>query len=356
MMDRELRILSGLHRGALLPLTLGFRLTVGSDPGCDIVLVDPGVKPIELSVQLSPEGWQIERFDAKGKPTALQCLPWGQPEIAGGVVLTVVATTEEWIFVSADELERVQLATDAKAKAMTPEQQTSSSPPSWVQEVDPTPPKSRRKLTQRLVISAALVLGFATFSISRAVSTSEETRSDTKMLLGENSKDSKNSNEKLAAVNLPSKGSANAMKDAISPLSTATETSSTEPNPEKLRAMLVQRLRDAYLVDKLDINLTETEWSLRGLLDEEEAQRFNRILSAFYKEHNVKIPLKANLNSTEEMLPFKIQQFNGGAMASVVTDDGQRLYIGDSHMGFTLQRVEGSRIIFAGKRKVEVLW
>jgi type III secretion protein D len=357
-MNRELRILSGLHRGALLPLQLGSRLTIGSKADCDIVLVDPGIKPLELSVELSAEGWQIERFNAKGKPTDKQCIPWGQAEIVGGVVLTVVDAAQPWVFISADEVARAQQLDNAKKleAAAAVAQGAGVIAPSEAPSAAPVRPKNRRKLTQRLAISIAIIFGFATFSISRAVSTSEEKTSKTESLHTEILYSNAISKEKLAAAKLPVKGGTDAVGGAMEPTTEASKAGLEKPSPEQLRALLIQKLRDAYLAEKLDIDLTNSEWHLRGLLDEEEAQRFHRILSNFYKEHNVKIPLNANVNSPEELLPFRIQQFNSGAMSSVVTDDGQRLYVGDSYMGFTLQRIEGRRMTFAGKRKVEVLW
>ena len=355
-MELELRILSGLHRGALLPLSFGSRLTVGSDASCDIVLVDPGVKGVELSVELSAEGWKIERFDSKGKPTGSKVLPWGQAESAGCVVLTVVETSAPWAFVSIEELNQKQSASADKPRPTANDKQSNIESTG---QGAAAKPKSKRKLTQRLAISAAVIFGFATLSISRAVSPPEE-RSDSKSVsqaveFGSSALDAKKSEQKLAKFNLPPKGSADSL-DAAQANKNATRTGEVETNPAKQRAMLMQRLRDSYLEEKLEINLTDREWSFHGSLDEEETERFNRIVSGFIKEHNVKISLKADVNSTGEMLPFSIQQFNGGALASVVTDDGQRLYIGDAHMGYVLERIEGRRIIFAGKRKVEVIW
>ena len=106
-MDRELRILSGLHRGALLPLKPGEKLTIGSDPGCDVVLVDQGIASLAMSVQLVAQEWEIERFDVRGQLTDTRRLPIGDPVLLGGVVLTVEASTQAWEFLSADEVQRM---------------------------------------------------------------------------------------------------------------------------------------------------------------------------------------------------------------------------------------------------------
>ena len=358
-MNRELRILSGLHRGALLPLNEGEKLTIGSDPGCDIVLVDPGIHALVLSVQLASDGWEIERFDSKGQITDTQHLPSGAVALVCGVVLTVVDSSQVWTFISAqdaqDEMLRAQ-ASSLQAPPTSANGQETTGRSLGGQKNKGLPAKSKRKLTQRLLVMGAVMLGFATFSLSRTVATSEQ--SGPQAAMGNKDRSRTADKNKPLWDALPSNPSRNSLEmtdKAVakdSPLGSAT----SEYSPEKLRSMMIQRLRDAYLADKLELDLTDSAWTMRGVLDEEDSRLFGRVLAAFYKEHNVKIPLHAYVNSAEEMLPFKIQQFSGGAMGSVVTSDGQRLYVGDSHKGYTLQRIDGRRIVFAGKRKVEVIW
>ena len=233
-----------------------------------------------------------------------------------------------------------------------------------------------RKVTRRLIVMGSVMLGFATFSLSRTVPSTEESRLPGASIPW--------GDRQAAAAGRPSEAVPRGRAappdidpcDAVvarvmaedqaqqrqqppapqRPTAAAAAADKPPPSPAQLRAMMIQRLKDAYLADKLELDLTDTAWNMRGALDEEDSRLFGRILASFYKEHGVKIPLHAYVNSAEEMLPFKIQQYSGGALGSVVTSDGHRLYVGDSHKGYTLQRIDGRRILFAGKRKVEVVW
>jgi Inner membrane component of T3SS, cytoplasmic domain len=60
-MKQEFRVLCGLHRGASLPVSLGDTLTVGSDANSDVVLVDPGVRGLELTLEVTDEGMRYTR-------------------------------------------------------------------------------------------------------------------------------------------------------------------------------------------------------------------------------------------------------------------------------------------------------
>jgi type III secretion protein D len=56
------------------------------------------------------------------------------------------------------------------------------------------------------------------------------------------------------------------------------------------------------------------------------------------------------------MLPFKIRQVISGVNASIVTQDGERMYIGDELKGVRLVTIDSSILTFAGKRKIQVKW
>lgn len=389
-MEHELRILSGLHRGACLPLVLGGKLTVGADPACDVVLVDPGMQPLEFSVQLEPGGWRVERFDRKGRAGEAACFPWDQPLAFGGVAVTVCESGRDWEFVAADEVAAVAARGDA-AQA-----QSAAAAPAWAQpggEGAAAPARAAgglfkrfaggRKVTRRLIVMGSVMLGFATFSLSRTVPSTEESRlPGASIPWGDHRAAAAAGAASGAASGRPREAfpRGRAALPDVDPFDAvvarvmaedqaqqgqqptaprqpgAAAADKPPPSPAQLRAMMIQRLKDAYLADKLELDLTDTAWNMRGALDEDDSRLFGRILASFYKEHGVNIPLHAYVNSAEEMLPFKIQQYSGGALGSVVTSDGHRLYVGDSHKGYTLQRIDGRRILFAGKRKVEVVW
>ncbi len=126
--------------------------------------------------------------------------------------------------------------------------------------------------------------------------------------------------------------------------------------PAELRKAFRKRLADADLLPRFDLNLQDHQWQLKAALDEEETARFERILNAFVKQHNIKFPIQAQVGNNELMLPFKIRQVISGTNASVVTSDGSRLYVGDELKGVRLVSIQGDKLTFAGKRTIEVTW
>jgi type III secretion protein D len=339
-MKQELRVLCGLHRGACLPVSLGDTLTVGADADSDVVLVDPGVRALELTLEVTDEGVRYTRPDA---PEESRLLPWGEPLVCASVVLMVCGVQESWSFMTVGEvpepvalesLEPLELPSAELSQSASP-LPTKTLPPKW---------SMRRFLIGknprvRLGLAAMLMLGFTTYSISRNIQQSYAS---------------------APSPSMPRKFSGDVEQ---SPLLIAGKLSADSAlgrpgslGQSELQHKIKQRLKEAYLYEKLDFQLTESEWVIRGVLDEDESRLLSRILTNFYKEYDVKSVLRASVNSPEEMLPFKIQQFTGGAQGSVVTADGQRLYIGDTHLGYTLQKIDGKKLLFAGKNKVEVIW
>jgi hypothetical protein len=125
---------------------------------------------------------------------------------------------------------------------------------------------------------------------------------------------------------------------------------------EGLGASMATCMADCLNTLCFDLTLQDEQWFMQAALDDEEAARFERILTSFIKQHNIAFPVHAWVGSAESMLPFKIRQVVYGSNASVVTQDGDRLYVGDEYRGVRLVAVAGDRLTFAGKRKIEVRW
>jgi type III secretion protein D len=125
---------------------------------------------------------------------------------------------------------------------------------------------------------------------------------------------------------------------------------------EELRAAFRKRLAEVDLLKRFDLNLRDNAWHMQAALDDEEAARFERTLTGFVAQHKLTFPIHAKVGNAEHMLPFKIRQVISGANASIVTLDGVRIYVGDEYQGVRLLAVQGSRLTFAGKRKIEVRW
>ena len=55
-------------------------------------------------------------------------------------------------------------------------------------------------------------------------------------------------------------------------------------------------------------------------------------------------------------LPFRIVQITTGSRANIVTDDGQRLFIGDEVDELRLVSITGNQIEFSGRENIKVSW
>ncbi|MGI4847271.1 MAG: hypothetical protein ACRYGK_03915, partial [Janthinobacterium lividum] len=127
------------------------------------------------------------------------------------------------------------------------------------------------------------------------------------------------------------------------------------PN-EALRQAFRARLAEVDLLKKFNLTLNDDAWEMQASLDEDDAARFKRILETFIASNHIKFPVAAKIGTAEALLPFKIQQVISGANASIVTDDGNRMYIGDEYQGMRLVAIAGNRLSFTGKRTMEVKW
>lgn len=338
-MKLELRILSGMHRGASLPMEPGVSLTLGCDATCDVVLVDEGIEPLAAEVQAQHDGWTVtpkgaENGGTDGQPSPqARLLHLGVAHELAGVRFCVCDAEDPWSFERSDLGES---AADSEPAAAPPP------PPPVEAALEPQAqhPKPRRRFGSvskawLLIVPVACTLALANF---QAASTARQVSGW--IAPGE-----------AAAPALPQQTTVRAMS-AAPPASAA---SAPKPMAE-LQRLFMARLRAADLAPLLEIELGDAKWHLRGSLSPEEDRRLESVIAAFFKEHRPPVAFTALVVPPEALLPFRISQISAGQMANVVTADGKRMFVGDSHAGYTLARVEPHKLVFTGKRRVEVAW
>jgi type III secretion protein D len=88
----ELRVLTGLHRGARCPVQDG--ATIGSDPACDIVLADAGIDAHAAAVRIGPAAWCIRPAGEAADAGTLR--PFNVADEIGTVSLTVASADTPW--------------------------------------------------------------------------------------------------------------------------------------------------------------------------------------------------------------------------------------------------------------------
>jgi type III secretion protein D len=354
----ELRILSGLHRGATLPLE-EYSYVIGAGEDADVVLVDPEIEPRHATLTLTGNGWTLAaeqgvvRNDQTNDDQAVIALASGHFARVGGVWVTVTTRDARW---SNPPPEPADELFDANNPEENPEAvvETPRSQHAMQEETGADAPAAAQASTVPKVLStrrSSLVLAsFALIVIASAAGAYAITSGNLPMRPG--------GGAKQGALRELARGGKAADPTVAQAFDALNENGSAKrkPTPEELRKAFRKRLADADLLRKFDLALQDDQWSMQASLDEEETQRFEHILAAFFKANDISIPVHATIGNGEALLPFKIRQVISGRDASVVTQDGDRLYVGDEFRGVRLVAIKGSRLTFAGKRKIEVVW
>ncbi|MFB9288449.1 FHA domain-containing protein [Pseudoduganella plicata] len=333
----ELRILNGLHRGASLPLDDQPQL-IGTADDADVVLVDPGIEPRHAVLRLEADSWSLLALDGAVRG-ALDDTEADQPGLAPGdcarvgrIWLTVTTPDSPWQDPPADPpaiaADLPDLAEPIEESAPEPAEPLPDDPEPLLPRAEPglasaAPAREPRKRRSRIVM-LPVVLGAGLVA---------------------------------AAGYAYSARSPEPLRPAPALAVPATQPAEPRPpSPQALREAFRQRLAEVDLLRRFDLTLEDRSWTMRAALDEEEAARFRRILSAFVAAHHIDFPVDVRIGGADAMLPFKVRQVISGANASIVTDDGQRLYPGDDYKGVRLVAINGNRISFNGTQPIEVKW
>jgi type III secretion protein D len=124
---------------------------------------------------------------------------------------------------------------------------------------------------------------------------------------------------------------------------------------EDLAEILNTKLMELDLKKFVDTKYDVDGWTLDANLDDEDRLRLERALEWFNTEYKPRFPITVKIQKLANFLPFKVTQIISGRMASIVTEDGQRFYVGDTVDGYRLVSIAGSKAIFDGKRKIEII-
>lgn len=355
----ELRILSGLHRGASLPLD-DDTVVIGTDESSGVVLLDPGIEAVHASLRKTSDGWALSPVDGDvlgsdtNEPLQSLDLQPGDFGRIGRVWITVVNSKATWsnpppdpVDIEPDDLqgdnddEQAPLSSDVAQDSHDSADAAADEAPADAavaqdggtgekQDVHAPQAASQRKqsksrLVLPIVICAIVVTAWGAYQFVGG--------------------DSGRSPFKRGMA-----GTGSAQQGAAGPAQPS------PPTQEELRAAFRKRLAEVDLLKAFDLTLRDNAWTMQAALDDEEAARFERTLAAFVNQHKITFPISAKVGNAEHMLPFKIRQVISGANASVITLDGNRLYVGDEYKGMRLVAIKDSRLTFMGKRKIEVRW
>ena len=347
----ELRILSGLHRGATLPLDEHPHV-IGAGDDDDVVLVDPGIEAQHATLSRSDSGWLLSATNGdvcgpdSNQPQTLVDLPPGGFARLGKVWISVAEQDAPWEDpppepVDFPLLDSDEFAIDDAESASADEEPDRGG-------ADESAGIAKRHGRQRRMIYVPLALATVLSAAAAYAFTSKPAASPEKIDI-------------QADIKVGSKGRLDkAPGDAITGTGKRGSNQAAETErpltPAELRDAFRKRLADADLLKRFDLTLNDHAWTMQAALDDEETRRFERILATFISTHRITFPVHAKVGSGELMLPFKIRQVISGANANIVTQDGDRLYVGDEYLGVRVVAIQGNHLTFAGKRKIEVNW
>ncbi|MEE3650488.1 MULTISPECIES: FHA domain-containing protein [unclassified Brenneria] len=314
----ELRVLTGLHRGAALPLS-GTSWRVGADDDADLVLYDPGIQSHHCLLEKTETGWRLSALagalcDAEGHAIAqVADLSPGTPFAAGQIWLCVVAADTPWHDEEEERAPPDSAAPEAEASAESAAVAERSSPQP-VPDVSPAKP-SRLPLWAKgcyLLLSLLLISMIGSWQLQESVA-------------------------------MPAAPSPQDSRRAIGTL-------------PQLSATLHTLLQERELGGAVKTAANHDRITLTGQLTPEEQKKLERMLIQLHQRYRTALIVENRTRLKVEKLPFQIVQVTGGPHANVVTADGRRFFVGDEIDSLRLVSIDDHQIEFGGKQQIKVNW
>lgn len=297
LMMFELRVLSGLHQGAALPL-LGEQWCIGADDEADLALYDPGIASRHARLHGSNGQWSVQAQegllqDESGAVLAhIADLVLHHEFSVGGIRLCVAPADSVW----PEEPLPVPLALSAVV-------------------IDrPAPPSSRWKKIL-IVTLGVLLLTLAGLAMLPA--------------------------DKALSPDGPFSGSSDKPELATS---------------HEVEQQLVSMLKAREIDERVQIKVSARQVTLSGEVSAEQLALTARMLDRFETQFETSVLIVNKVRTHNPELPFRIVQIIGGQKAHVVLADGHRLFLGDEVDGLRLTAIDNHRLIFEGKQRYEVNW
>lgn len=316
----ELRVLTGLHRGAALPLS-GASWRIGSADEADMVLYDPGIREQHCLLEAAPGGWQVCVLDgpvsnSEGHTVeqSLQ-LPPGTPFAVSAIWLCVVSADTPWQDDTSATPSQDAAGRAADMPAVDTNIVVNARQPSLPEAV--TARREKRHLPLWAKFSY-LLLGVLLF-----------------MIVG-----SWMLQETAAMPPAPSP------QDNRLPVGTLPQLNST------LHTMLTDRELERLVTLSQDNNRIV----LSGALLPAQHTRLARMLAQFHQRYVTALQIENRTTEKTDALPFQIVQVTSGPKANIVTADGRRLFVGDEVDNLRLVSINDSQIEFRGKQQIKVNW
>ncbi|MCB5361988.1 hypothetical protein CSB62_23665 [Vibrio splendidus] len=298
----ELRVLNGVHKGAILPL-LEDTITIGSSETCDLAVYESGIEPIHLTL----------RFDGKACALVHQ----------NGYVLDITN--------AAIDIGQIMLPNSPFRIGRTWFVYTDSDE-AWLDENGPTPKSDIAEQGTK---------------VPPAIAHNVKGRSRKWILAS------------MAVLVLLFGGIMTALLPARSDELSIIEIKPSIPELDATGVMkqLSEMLEERGLKSMINVELrNEMNVAIRGRLDLTSSEVLNRMLRRFKRTFITQVRIDDQVIVTEHGLPFEVNTIVVGKTPHVVTNTQDIIFLGDEKEGYRLVDINEDRVIFDGVSRVEVAW
>lgn len=317
----ELRILSGLNRGAAMAIE-DTALTIGSGENSDILILDHGIEDQHLTLEfqneelvLTPIG-EVRAEDGSYITEAI-IIERLHAFFLKGVWIGIADTQDDWNIFDA----LPSILPDGELLLLAEDEQY---------HIEPIKMSWKSKI---FAISGLLMLAsWATASVFIP-------------------RDSVLLDKKIKSENISLNKSGPDYAGEIKKVNVTKKYYSRE----ELSEILNTKLMELQLRNLVDVKYDAEGWILEANLDDEDRLRLERAVEAFNTQYKPRFPINVRILNLANFLPFKVTQIMSGKMAGVTTEDGQRFFVGDTIDGYRLVSVQGNKAVFDGKRKIEII-
>ena len=291
----ELRVLSGLHQGAALPL-FGERWSIGAHQDMDLELYDPGVEARHAQLHCTDGRWSVQAQegllqDETGAVRArIADLNPGAVFSIGGIRLCVANGQSAWV----DEPAPI--------------------PGKVAPDHSGTGPARRRKKWLATPLCVLLLM--------------------------------------VAALTWQPSNEARAVAPKLPTGSDRRQLATTHQVHQQLLKMLIER----ELGNQVRLEVAADQITLAGNVGKDPLALVSRMLNRFWTQFETPVSIINQVQEISTALPFRIVQIIGGQKAHVVLADGRRLFFGDEVDGLRLTAIDSRRVLFEGKQRHEVNW
>lgn len=289
----ELRVLSGLHEGAALPL-FGECWSIGAHQDADLELYDPGVAARHARLHGMAGRWTVQaqegllQDDTGTVRAQIADLAPGRAFAIGGIRLCVADTQSAWLDKPAD----------AVAQPGAPIPAGSKSKSKW--------------LAPGILVLVPILMALAWQPM----------------------------------------GSVPALAPQPSPASNKRQLETAAQVHQQLLKMLIER----DLGNTVRLQVAADRITLGGDVGQDSLALVTRMLERFEVQFETPVTIVNQVQQTSTVLPFRIVQIIGGQKAHVVLADGRRLFFGDEVQGLRLTAIDNRRVLFEGRQRHEVNW